>query len=63
MEDLAVFNAREVKRVAADKRRVFLCRRTMRVKGRSKVFPASFLKVKGRGTFIGAKDRRGSAMV
>ena len=40
------------------KRRVFLCRRTVRVKIKSKVIPASFLKIEGRGTLVGAKDRR-----
>ena len=35
-------------------RRVFLCRKTVRVK----VIPASFLKIEGRGTLVGAKDRR-----
>ena len=40
------------------KRRVFLCRRTVRVIVKGKVIPASFLKIKGWGTFVGAKDRR-----
>ena len=40
------------------KRRVFLCRRTVRVKVEGKVIPASFLKIEGRGTLVGAKDRR-----
>ena len=39
------------------KRRVFLCRRTVRVKVKSKVIPTSFLKIQGRETFVGAKDR------
>ena len=38
------------------KRRVFLCRRTVRVKVGGKVIPASFLKIEGRGTLVGAKD-------
>ena len=54
MEDLAAFSAREVKR----KRRVFLCRRTVRVKVGGKAILASFLKIEGRGTLVGAKDRR-----
>ena len=59
MEDLAAFSAREVKRAAAaGKRRVFLCSRTVRVKVGSKAIPASFLKIEGRGTLVGAKDRR-----
>ena len=32
------------------KRRVFLCRRTVRVKVEGKAIPASFLKIEGRGT-------------
>ena len=40
------------------KRPVVLCRRTVRVEVRSKVIPPSFLKVEGRETFVGAKDRK-----
>ena len=40
------------------KRRVFLCRRTVRVKVGGKVIPASFLKIEGRGALVGVKDRR-----
>ena len=40
------------------KRRVFLCRRTVRVKVKSKVILTSFPKIQGRETFVGAKDRR-----
>ena len=40
------------------KRRVFLCRRTVRAEGKSKAIPASFLKLEGRGCFVGAKERR-----
>ena len=40
------------------KRRVFLCRRTVRVKAKSKVISTCFLKIEGRGTFVGAKDGR-----
>ena len=61
MEDLATFNVREVKRAAAEEREgmgVFLCRRTVRIKVKSKVIPASFLKIKGWGTSVGAKDQR-----
>ena len=39
------------------KRRVFLCRLTVRVKVGDKVISASFQKVEGRGTLIGAKDQ------
>ena len=60
MEDLAVFSVTEVKRAAAEekKRRIFLCRRTVRVKVQGKVIPTSFLKIEARGTFVGVKDRR-----
>ena len=40
------------------KRRVFLCRRTVKVKVKSKVIPASFLKIEGWGTLVGVKDQR-----
>ena len=40
------------------KRRVFFCGKTVRVKVKSKVIPASFLKVEERGMLIGAKDQR-----
>ena len=36
------------------KRRVFLCRRAVRIKVGGKAIPASFLKVEGRGTFVWA---------
>ena len=39
------------------KRRVFLCR-TVRVKVKGRVILASFLKIEGWGTPVGAKDRR-----
>ena len=38
--------------------RVFLCRRTVRVKVGGKVIPASFLKIEERGMLVGEKDRR-----
>ena len=40
------------------KRRVFLCRRTVRVKVTSKVIPASFLKIERGRILFGAKDQR-----
>ena len=52
MEDLAAFKAREIKR------RVFLCRRTVRVKVEGKAIPASFLKIEGRRTLVGAIGQR-----
>ena len=39
------------------KRRVFLCRRTVKVKIRSKIILESFLKIEEKGTFVGPKDR------
>ena len=40
------------------KRQLFLYRRTVRVEVKSKVIPTSFLKVEGRGTFVGKKQGR-----
>ena len=40
------------------KRGVFHCRRTVTVKVKGKVFPTSFLKIVGKGQFIGAEERR-----
>ena len=48
----------ENSRKGKKKGRVFLCRRTVRVEVKSKVIPTSFLKIEGRKTFVGAKDRR-----
>ena len=39
------------------KRRVFLCKRTVRVEVKGKVISTSFLKIEGKGTFVEAKDR------
>ena len=38
------------------KGRVFLCRRTVRVKVKGQVMPTSFLKIEGRRTFLWAKE-------
>ena len=40
------------------KKQVFLFRRTVGVKVEGKAISASFLKIEGRETFVGAKDRR-----
>ena len=40
------------------KRRIFLCKKTVNVKVKGKVIPASFRKIEGRATFVGEKDRR-----
>ena len=53
MEDLATFSVRE-ESSSRGKRRVFLCRRTVRVE----VIPTSFLKIEGWKTFVETKDRR-----
>ena len=41
-----------------EKRRVFLCRRTVRVEVKSKVLLTSFPNFQGRETFVGTKNRR-----
>ena len=45
-------------RSSRGKRRVFLCRGTVRVNVEVKAIPASFLKIEGRGALVGAIDRR-----
>ena len=40
------------------KRRVFLCRTTVRVEVKDKISPTSSLKIEGRGTFVGAIERK-----
>ena len=55
MEDLAAFSVREVKNSSRGKRRVFLCKRTVRVKVEGKVIPASFLKIEGWGRLLGER--------
>ena len=52
---LATFSDRkiEISSRGKRKRRVFLCRRTVRVKVKGKVIPMSFLKIEERGTFVG----------
>ena len=40
------------------KRRVFLCRRTVKVNVGDKPIPASFLKIEGKGALVGAIGRR-----
>ena len=58
MKDIQCQRSKEINSKGKKIRRVFLCRRTARVKGKSKVIPTSFLKIHGRETFVGAKDRR-----
>ena len=57
-EDLQCQRSKENSSKGKKKRRVFVCRRTVRVKEKSEVMPTSFLKIQGRETFVGAKDRR-----
>ena len=38
------------------KRRVFLCRKTVKVKVKGKAIPASFLEIEGKRTFVGTKE-------
>ena len=38
--------------------RVFLCRRTVRVKVKGKIIPTNSLKIKGKRPFVGAEERR-----
>ena len=40
------------------KRRVFLCRRAVKVKVKGKVIPTNFLKIEECGTLVGSKNRR-----
>ena len=61
LEDLAAFSAKTDEESSSGgkrKRRVFLCRRTVRVKVGGKAIPASFLKVKERRALVGAIGRR-----
>ena len=57
---MAVFSARDKESSNRTKRerRVFLCRRTAGIKVGGKIIPASFMKVEGRGTLVGAIDQR-----
>ena len=41
------------------KRRIFLCKRRVRVKLKGKVIPAIFLKIEGRGTHVGRGRKMG----
>ena len=56
IEDLVTCSVRKVKRAAAVERRL-LCRRTVKVKVKSKVISMSYLRIVGRGTFVEAKDQ------
>ena len=58
MKNLAAFSAKKVESSSRGKRkrRVFPCRRTVKVEAKSKVILTSFLKIEGSGTFVGAKE-------
>ena len=59
-EGIQCQRSRENSSKGMKKGRVFLCRRTVRVKVKSKVILTSFPKIQKRETFVGAKDRRKS---
>ena len=58
MEDLAAFSAKEVKRAAAEKKTSIPLQKNSESQSRRQIIPASFLKIEGRGTLVGAKYRR-----
>ena len=59
MENLAALNAKEVESSSKEKKKgVFPYRRTVRVKVKRKTVSTSFPKIEGRGTFVGAEERR-----
>ena len=59
MEDLAAFNAKAVKRAAAEEREreEYLYRWTVRVKVKSKVFITSFVEIEERRPFDGTDEQ------
>ena len=57
-EGIQCQRSKENKSKGKKKIRVFLCRRTVRVKVKSKVIQGGFPKIQGRETFVGAKDQR-----
>ena len=59
MEDLAACNARGKESSSRGKRRVLLCRRTVRVKVEGKLIPASFLKIEGDAGWGERPEREG----
>ena len=60
MKTSVTFSATEVKRAAAEQREEFSLgkRRTVRVEVKGKAIPTNFLKIKGKGTFVGIEDRK-----
>ena len=54
-EDIQCQRSKENSSKGKKKRRVFFCRRTVRVKVKSNVISTSFLKIQGRETFFGLK--------
>ena len=60
MEILASFNAREVKRAAAEERKrpLFSCRGTVRVEVKDQLIPRRFLKIEGTSLYVVAEEWR-----
>ena len=58
MESLVIFRAREKSSSRGKKKRVFLCKRTARVKVKGKVVSRSFLQIERRGTFVEMEEWR-----
>ena len=61
MEDLAAFSAREVKKTAAEERErdKYSSAKGQWESNKKQSHPSKLLKIEGRGTFVGAIDRRG----
>ena len=60
MKDLAAFSTREVKlqQQRKEKETIIPLEKDSGSKVGGKVIPGCFLKIEGRGTLVGAKDRR-----
>ena len=59
MKDLAALTARVIKRAAAEeKERSIPLQKDCRIKVKGKVSPTSYLKIKGKGPFFGAKKQK-----
>ena len=55
MKNWAALSAREVESSSRGKRRVFFCRRTVRIEVKSQVIPTSFIKIEERGRSLGRR--------
>ena len=60
LENLAAFSAKEVEKAAAEVREKWSIplQKDSEDRSESKVIPTSFLKIEGRSTFVGVKNRR-----